>query len=313
LLLVALAVTAACGLPAPASASEAPPPIPREERVEAKRAAELEREEAAGSAPSETENTDYDFELTTGPFFANFSDGYGHWFGLHTRAWLLDVTGKRRFSGYVEVVNLRWNPDEENDPTGLGQANTDFAAGRVLKYWTDEFYTFLTLGGSVGDTLFPRVQIEAEANYIVPQHRALVLAFGGGYRQYDPAQRPFVVMGGAYSLPRAAVLYRIYSGAGIARERSTTHLLTFVYGERLSAWLRADFLWGDESHPAGRLSTALPADVDSRAASLTWEQWIQSWYGTSLKVGVSDSVVLTDLGRSHVRRLEGELRLFATF
>ncbi len=264
----------------------------------------------------EKKPTDYDFKATVGPFFGHFTGGYGNWWGLHGRFWLLDVTGLRRWSGYIETVNLRWRPDRDADPLGLGDVDSDFASLRVLRYWSDSFYTFATLGTTLGDPVFPRVQAEIELDYIVPQHDGLGLSFGGGYRQYEPADRPFVLLGGSYSLPRAAVLYRLYASAHIARQPSYTHLLSFVYGERLSMWVRADFLWGDESHPDAVVpylrNVSQDLEVDSRALNVTTEIWLKKWLGIATRVGITDARVEGDTER-RFRRYEGELRPFATF
>ncbi|NRA32694.1 MAG: YaiO family outer membrane beta-barrel protein [Polyangiaceae bacterium] len=289
--------------PANTRAAEAPPPIPLEGNSTSGPIEEAEP--AAKEGPPV-----FDFKASTGPFYGHFSDGQGDWFGLHSRFWVLDVTGKRRWSGYLDIVDMGWQPDSSNADE-LSDTRADFFVGRALRYWNDNFYTFLTLGGTVGDAIFPRGMAEVEANYLIPSARGLVVTFGGGYRQYEPANRPYVVLGGAYSLPRAALLYRYYTGASIARRRSDTHLMTFVWGERLKFWLRADFLWGDESHPSPNVPSGL--QLDSRSISVTWEQWLMDDTGTSLQLGVAEAAITGRDTPTTFHRFGGELRGFITF
>jgi YaiO family outer membrane protein len=296
---------------------EAPPPqtlnqIPRGEQPEST------RHGAAHQGVKATSTTDapkvYDFKLSAGPFYGKFSGGYGAWYGSHLRLWLLDVTGKRGYSGFLEVVNTRWSADADPRFERPPSASADFAMGRILRYWNDSFYTFLTLGGTLGDTIFPGVQADVEANYRLPSLKPLVISIGGGYRGYDAVRRPFLSTGLSYSFPAAAFLYRMYTGAGLARQASVTSLFTFVYGARLKQWVRLDFLWGAEDAPSGRLSVGdSTIQADSRAVALTWERWILDGFGFVARFGVTESTVTLDDEQRDFHRFEGELRLFTTF
>ena len=251
-----------------------------------------------------------DFKLTAGPYFAAFSNGYGVWGGLHARCWLLDVTGERGYSGYLELVDLHWRPDGKGAITA--PADAEFVVGRVLKYWGDHVYTFATVAGTLGDPVFPRLQGEAELNFIVPQHPTLVLAFGGGYRHYPAVDRPYIIVGASYSFPFAAMLYRYYSGAGLAWARSDTHLLTWTFGQRLKAWLRVDLLWGNEEFSVNAVPRLFADVVRSKGVYVTWEQWILPNLGIATAASLSEGVVEIEQ-TINMHRWQIEIRPFFTF
>jgi YaiO family outer membrane protein len=178
-----------------------------------------------------------------------------------------------------------------------------------MRNWSKELYTMSTLGGTIDEPVFPRFQIEQEFNYIVPQHPVLVLAFGAGDRYYPSQNRPYLVFGGSYGLPKAGFSYRYWVGRGIAEKASSTHLLTWIYGDRLDFWLRLDLLWGDETHNVGLVHDA---EVDSRGITLTVEKWLSRSFGfittaefTEMTLEIEEPIVL--------HRVQLGARAFITF
>jgi hypothetical protein len=254
----------------------------------------------------------FDYKVSLGPYLAYFSNDYGRWFGGHVRAWLLDVTGQRRVSGFVELINLHWRPGSAGNPARVRSIDSYFALARVLRYWNDHVYTFVTLGGTAGDLSFPRFQGELEADFIVPQLRSLVLTFGGGDRYYDRLNRPYLVTGASYSLPKAAVIYRYWYGGGIAREPAHTHLLTLAYGERLNAWWRVDLLWGDASYPGSGNANVLGALVETKGIALNLEKWLWPNLGVIGRVELDEEHIETAAPVT-VHRWQVEVRPFVTF
>jgi len=209
------------------------------------------------------------FRAELGSFYASFTKIYGSWFGATARFWLLDSTGSRRTSGYLDIVDLHWDP--ESPTLGSSTLHSTFFMGRVMHHWSPNLYTMTTLGTTAFTAVFPRFQVETELNAIVPQVTGLVFSFGAGDRYYPSVNRPYLVLGGSYALPKMSVSYRYWYGAGITSLPTQTHLISLAYGARLDAWLRIDLLWGDESYTSGVL---YDTDMDSRGISLTFEKWI---------------------------------------
>jgi YaiO family outer membrane protein len=217
------------------------------------------------------------FRAELGSFYATFTKTYGHWFGATARFWLLDSTGLRRTSGYLDVIDLHWKPDA---PTlGSSSLHSTFVMGRLMHHWSPSFYTMTTLGATAFSPVFPRVQVETELNAILPQVTGLVFSFGAGDRYYPTVNRPYLVLGASYALPRMSVSYRYWYGAGITSIPTQTHLITLAYGARLAAWLRIDLLWGDESFRSGVL---FDTDMNSRGISVTLEKWLTPHIGVLL-------------------------------
>jgi YaiO family outer membrane protein len=252
-------------------------------------------------------NDNDDFRVEAQGFFADYSEPYGSWFGTHARAWLLDVTGLRGISGYFDMVDLHWRPGGDGKPV-----ESTLMLGRVLKNWSEHFYTFLTAGGTAGEAVFPRLKIEGELDFIIPHHEGTVLAFGGGQHGYDGSNRPYVLAGASYALARAAFIYRIWFGRGVSRDTATTHLLTWFWGERLRYWARFDLLWGESSQVTGALLPDRHSQIDSRAVSFTYEKWLSRHFGANGRLEVSHAYILNEKGR-RVRGVQTELGAFVTF
>jgi hypothetical protein len=254
-----------------------------------------------------TPNPDDDFRLELVGFYANYSEPYGQWYGSHMRAWLLDVTGLRGISGYIDMVDLHWRPG------GDGQAvRSTMMLGRVLKNWNDHFYSFLTIGTALGEAVFPRLKLEGEMDFIIPGHEGTVLAFGGGQHSYDGESRPFVLAGASYALAKAAFIYRIWFGRGVSRDTSTTHLITWFWGQRLHYWARFDLLLGESTQAIGSRLPNTRSEIDSRAVSFTYEKWVTKQIGISGRAEVSHSYIVKQKGR-RVRGSQAELGAFVTF
>lgn len=269
--------------------------------------------DAAPPTAQESSSDVYDYKLSFGPYVAGFSEDFGYWAGLHARAWLLDVTGKRGYSGFVEVVDLHWRGWGDKNPNRpVDAVDTAFFLGRALKYWNQSLYTFLTVGGSLGDALFPRGQIEVEADWIVPTWPALVLCFGGGDRRYAEINRPYLIAGASYSLAKAAAIYRYWYDGGIGRKPAHTHLFTLVVGERLVAWGRLDLTWGDEGHPGSTIPTIYGEQVKAKAVAASLERWFRPNFGIIFKAELSEAT-LPGSPPLMVHRYLGEIRPFVTF
>jgi YaiO family outer membrane protein len=262
---------------------------------------------ASGAAAEED-----DFRLEVGGFFAAYTGAYGTWFGAQSRFWLLDSTGTRGQSGYVDVIDLHWVAPAPTDARAAYTHST-FVLGRYLRSWHDLVYTFVTLGGTFDDPVFPQVQGELELNLIVPQRRSLVLTVGAGDRYFPSANRPYMLGGFSYALPRAAFIYRFWAGRGIALRASTTHLLTWAYGERGKLWVRLDLLWGDEAHvsPLAPLLSR-EADVTSKGLTLTTEVWLTKRFGLVGQAEVMEGTIEMD-GAIGFHRWQAVVRPFWTF
>lgn len=253
-----------------------------------------------------------DFRLEAGGFFAAYTGNYGKWFGAQSRFWLLDSTGTRGQSGYVDVIDLHWiaptaTPDRD------AYTHSTFVLGRYLRSWHELIYTFVTLGGTFDEPVFPQVQGELELNLIVPQRRSLVLTVGAGDRYFPSVNRPYMLGGFSYALPRAAFIYRFWAGRGIALKASTTHLLTWAYGERGKLWVRLDLLWGDEAHvsPLAPLISK-DADVTSKGLTLTGELWLTKRFGLVAQAEVMEGTIET-VGAVGYHRWQAVVRPFWTF
>src|SRR5687767_5854978 len=74
------------------------------------------------------------FRAEGGGFIARYTDLYGTWFGGTARIWVLDSSGKRRWSGYLNIVDLHWIPEK---PAHADDAvlHSTFFLGRVMKQW----------------------------------------------------------------------------------------------------------------------------------------------------------------------------------
>lgn len=258
--------------------SELPPPPPAQPVAPAPPAAEA-------PPPLPVSN----FRVQGGPFFGNFTQGYGQWFGAHARTWLLDTTGERRLSGYADAVLLHWKPDPNQPTPAPRRSDSAYLLGRVQRSWTDRVYTFFTAGGTIGDAVFPRLQLEAEVNYALPQLPGFVVAFGAGDRYFPDINRPYLVTGAAFALPRVAVIYHLW--AGIAGRRSNTHLFTLSYGERLRHWVRVDLLFGNEAHPSGLTSRPSRTDVQGKGIAVSFEKWLTPTMGIITKGGLTEGSV----------------------
>lgn len=253
-----------------------------------------------------------DFRLEVGGFLARYTSRYGVWFGGHGRLWLLDSTGTRGTSGYIDVVDLHWRADLGPDPTRDETIHSTFVVGRLLRSLGPHCYGFATFGASTGDPVFPSVQAEVEINLILPQVPSLVFAVGGGDRLYPSVNRPYMVGGVSYAFPRSAFIYRFWLGRGVAREHSSTHLFTWAYGSRLDLWVRLDLLWGDEGHPNGLAPLLSDVDVDSRGLAATAEKWLSPHFGLLVRTEVTEGAVVRDHDLSF-HRWQLELRPFWTF
>ena len=267
---------------------------------------------AAAEAPAAASEAveEPDFSLALAPHGAVFSNDFGTWYGGQARLWLLDVTGERRWSGFLEVTNLHWRPEDPSGSIESGDVDTVFTMARVLRHVGRWFYGFATLGGTVGQPLFPRFQAEAEANLLVPPHPAIVLTFGGGYRLMREEHRPYLVAGGSYSLPKMGFAYRVYTSAGMTRDRAATHLLTWLFGERRRSWWRLDLLFGDETLTAAT-ATPVSGNVSSKALSLTVEQWVAADVGITGTLSWSENTSPVVPGPFY--RALGMLGAFVTF
>jgi YaiO family outer membrane protein len=254
------------------------------------------------ATPSATD----DFRLEAVGFYANYSEPYGHWYGTHGRFWLLDVTGQRGMSGYLDLVDLHWRPNSEQE------VRSTLFLGRLLINWTDFFYSFATVGGAVGESVFPRLKLEGELNFVVPSYPSTVLAFGGGRHGYDGSAQPFVLAGVSYALAKAAFIYRIWFGRGVSRETTSTQLLTWFWGQRLHYWVRVDLLWGEASLATGQRLPDTSSSINSRSVSITYERWLTDHIGMSLRGEVSHAFIVKHKGR-RVRGTQAELGAFITF
>jgi YaiO family outer membrane protein len=248
-----------------------------------------------------------DFRAEAGGFFARYSNRYGYWGGLQARWWLLDSTGQRGHSGYLNLIQLYWKP--EIKPLGADSLQSTFLMGRYMRNWSKQLYTMTTLGTTLGDAVFPRLQVEQEFDYILPQHPVLVFAFGIGDRLYPSTNRPYLVAGISYSFPNAGFTYRYWVGRGMSDKPSNTHLFTWIYGYRLKLWLRVDLLWGDEAHNTGLL---FDTQVDSRGITVTLERWLTRKLGLILMGEFTEMTVKAEQEYLLHREQLG-VRAFVTF
>src|SRR5262249_31800195 len=121
----------------------------------------------AAADPADSPNGADNFRAELGAFFADFTKIYGTWYGETARFWLLDSTGQRGTSGYIDVIDLHWHPDSR--ALGASKLHSTYTMGRLMHSWAPHFYTMSTLGVTGFDAVFPRTLVETEGNWIVPQ------------------------------------------------------------------------------------------------------------------------------------------------
>jgi YaiO family outer membrane protein len=252
-------------------------------------------------------NKEDDFRGEVGGFYGHYTNRYGNWGGVQGRFWLLDSTGQRGHSGYLNLIDLYWKPEVK--PLGADTLHSTFVMGRYMHNWSKQLYTMTTLGTTFDDAVFPRFQVEQEFDYALPQHPVLVFAVGIGDRLYPSVNRPYLVAGISYSFPNAGLIYRYWVGRGMNDKPSNTHLFTWIYGYRLKLWLRVDLLWGDEAHNTGLL---FDTQVDSRGITVTLEQWLTRSLGVIL-IGEFTEMTIKSEQQYLLHREQLAARVFVTF